>query len=47
MKVHVETVALAQPSLGWRNPEQIGNYLGFGQLTNFFNLLKESYLTGL
>lgn len=46
-KVHGETVALAQPSFGWRNPGQIGNYLGCGQLTNFFNLLKESDLTGL
>lgn len=47
MKVHGETVALAQPSFGWRNPGQIGNYLGCGHLTNFFNSLKESDLIGL
>ncbi|TRZ24590.1 hypothetical protein HGM15179_002537 [Zosterops borbonicus] len=47
VKVHGETVALAQPSFGWRNPGQIGNYLGCGHLTNFFNSLKESDLIGL
>lgn len=41
VKVHGETVALAQPLLGSMDPGQVGHYLGCcGQFTNFFNLLK-------
>jgi len=43
-----ETAALAEPSLGWMGPGQVGHCLGCcGQFTGFFNLLKGSVLTGL
>lgn len=48
VKVHIETAAVAQPSLGQMDPGQVGRYLGCcTQLKSFFNLLKESGLTGL
>lgn len=47
-KVHGETFALAQTLLGWMDPGQMGHYFGYcGQFIQFFNLLKESGLTGL
>lgn len=48
MKVSAETGALAQPSLGWMDPGQVGHYLDcWGQHTRVFNLVKESGLAGL